>query len=91
MVTAMSDEPIQVGPETAFMTMAQRIIHNAGADFGGAAVIIPPTNGGEAIELLILDLKADPAQFWSTIRTRIDIKLAELDQIQRKQASFGMR
>lgn len=74
-----------------FKAMAAAIEHNGDATFGGAVVIIPPPNGGEAIELLILDLKADPAQFWSTIRTRIDIKLAELDQIQRKQASFGMR
>lgn len=79
------------GPEKAFRTMADRIVHNTGADFGGAAVIIPPSNAGEPIELLILDLKADPAQFWSTIKTRIEIKLSELDQMQRKQASFGMR
>ena len=74
-----------------FTAMAAAIEHNASATFGGAVVIIPPINGGEPIELLILDLKADPAQFWSTIRTRIDIKLSELDQVQRKQASFGMR
>ena len=80
-------------PEAAqrFTAMAAAIEHNAGATFGGAVVIIPPTNGGEPIELLILDLKADPAQFWSTIKTRIEIKLAELDERQRSQQAFGRR
>ena len=74
-----------------FRTMAQAIDHNAGETFGGAAVIIPPANGGEPIELLILDLKADPAQFWSTIKTRIEIKLAELDDLRRNNQAFGRR
>ena len=80
-------------PEAAqrFTAMAAAIEHNAGATFGGAVVIIPPPNGGEPIELLILDLKADPAQFWSTIRTRIDIKLAELDENRRTTTTFGGR
>ena len=80
-------------PEAAqrFTAMAAAIEHNAAATFGGAVVIIPPTNGGEPIELLILDLKADPAQFWSTIKTRIEIKLAELDERQRSQQAFGRR
>ena len=74
-----------------FTAMAAAIEHNASATFGGAVVIIPPINGGEPIELLILDLKADPAQFWSTIKTRIEIKLAELDEKQRSQQAFGRR
>ncbi len=74
-----------------FHAMADSIDHNSGGTFGGAAVIIPPADGGEPIELLILDLKADPAQFWSTIKTRIEIKLAELDEQRRNQKAFGMR
>lgn len=74
-----------------FRQMAAAIDHNADGTFGGAVVIIPPANGGEPIELLILDLKADPAQFWATIKTRIEIKLAELDDRQRNQKAFGMR
>jgi hypothetical protein len=74
-----------------FRVMAAAIEHNYASTFGGAVVIIPPPFAGDPIELLILDLKADPAQFWATIKTRIEIKLAELDQQQRKQASFGMR
>jgi hypothetical protein len=74
-----------------FKAMAASIEHNPIATFGGAVVIMPPANGGEPIELLILDLKADPAQFWSTIRTRIDIKLAELDEARRNTTAFGGR
>lgn len=74
-----------------FIQMAERIALNKDSNFGGAVVIVPPENGGEPIELLILDLKADPAQFWATIKTRIDIKIAELDEKQRTQQTFGMR
>lgn len=74
-----------------FTAMAISIVHNAGNNFGGACVIIPPANGGEPIELLILDLKADPAQFWATIKTRIEIKLAELDELRRNNQAFGRR
>ena len=35
--------------------MAAMIELNADVVFGGAVVIIPPENGGEPIELLILD------------------------------------
>ena len=70
-----------------FRAMAASLDHNAAATFGGAVVIVPPT--GDPIEILMLDNKADLAQFWSTIKTRIDIKLAEIDEQQRNQQAFG--
>jgi len=84
-------EPQRNEAAERFTAMAASIEHNPIATFGGAVVIMPPLNGGEPIELLILDLKADPAQFWSTIRTRIDIKLAELDETRRNTTAFGGR
>ena len=84
-------EPLKNEAAGRFKAMAAAIEHNPIATFGGAVVIMPPANGGEPIELLILDLKADPAQFWSTIRTRIDIKLAELDESRRTNQAFGRR
>ena len=72
-----------------FRIMADRIDHNADSNFGGAVVIYPPANGGEAVELLLLDLQADPAQFWQTIDFRIKLKLAELDDKRRNQQAFG--
>lgn len=82
----MSDDP-----SVPFDLMHHRIVHNAANAFGGAAVIVPPEGGGESIEILLLDSKGDPAQFWSTVRSRIEIKLAELDAAQRNQTAFGGR
>ena len=78
-------------PSDRFRTMAAAIDHNANSTFGGAAVIIPPDNSGSPIELLMLDAQANPAQFWSTIKSRIDIILAELDEKQRNLTGFGQR
>ena len=58
-----------------FTKMAARITHNQDATFGGAAVIMPPANGGEPIELLILDSKSDPAQFWGAILSRAQLEV----------------
>lgn len=74
-----------------FKKMAERIEHNADATFGGAVVIIPPLNGGDPIELLMLDSAGSAAQFWSTLKTRIQIVLDELEQKQRMTAGFGHR
>lgn len=74
-----------------FRVMAERIEHNNNAKFGGAVVIMPPEGGGDPIELLILDESADVAQFWATIKTRIEFKIAELDQKIRNQNSFSRR
>ena len=73
-----------------FRVMADRIDHNAESNFGGAVVIYPPPNGGEAIELLLLDLQADPGQFWQTLDFRIKLKMAELDDKRRNQQAFGV-
>jgi hypothetical protein len=83
----MTDIPQDDDPSVHFSAMAQRIIHNAGGEFGGAAVIISP--GGIQIEVLMLGAGSDEAQFLSTIKTRIDIKLAEVDEKQRNQTAFG--
>jgi hypothetical protein len=56
-----------------FDVMAQNIVHNAGKPFGGACVIVPPEGGGDPIEFFTIDESADPAQFWSTIMSRIQI------------------
>jgi hypothetical protein len=77
-----------------FRIMAERIDHNIKADyhFGGAAVIVPPAGSGieKPIELLILDDNADPAQFLSTIVTRIQIMLREIeDRARLLQQGFG--
>jgi len=85
----MSDEAQSLAQR--FDAMSERIKHNELAPFGGACVIVPPENGGEPIELLMLDASADPAQFWSTIATRLQIVLKNLEDSRRTGQAFGMR
>lgn len=79
-------------PAKLFANMADRIKHMGSspalAGFGGAVVIVPPT-GGDPIEILMLDPHADLAMFWGTIRTKIDIALANAESEKRRQAGFG--
>lgn len=75
----------------AFARMAERVLHNADSTFGGAVVIIPPKNAGEQIELLMLDSSGDPAQFWSTIQTRIALVMDKLKEQERTAVAFGRR
>ncbi len=72
-----------------FRLMADRVEHNQGSGFGGAAVIVPPAQGGEPVELLILDPKADPAQFWGAIYTRAQLEVNALQDRRQMQQGFG--
>lgn len=74
-----------------FTKMAERISHNVGSTFGGAVVIIPPGNNGDPIELLMLDAQGDPAQFWSTILTRIQVTIQKLQDQERIAQGYGRR
>ena len=64
-----------------FTRMAERIDRNE-TDFGGGAVIVPPT--GEPIEILFLDPAADEAQFWGAVQARVAMMIAGLDTRQRQ-------
>lgn len=72
-----------------FRQMADRIDHNKDSTFGGAAVIVPPQNGGEPVVVLVLDEKGDPAQFWGTILTRAQLEVSRLTERQRVQGMQG--
>lgn len=85
----MSDEPaVPNAHSDPFRKMAETIDHahyTANAmPFAGAAVIVPPQDGGDPVEVLLLDRKADPAQFWATILTRIQMRIAEIQDVQNK-------
>ncbi len=75
------------GAAKLFQEMAEKITHNA-PFVGGAVVIVPPA-GAEPIELLMLDPHADLAMFLGTIRTKIDIALANAEAEKRRQSGFG--
>lgn len=86
----MPDELVPPTDASRFQKMAERIEHNANSTFGGAAVIVPPADGGDPIEIMLLDSRGDVAQFWSTLKTRIDIRIAELQMLQmRQQSPYG--
>lgn len=75
----------------AFRKMAKRIDHNAADGFGGAFLIVPPANGGDAIDTLILDTLQDPAQFWLLLKTKCDIQIQKLDNAARQSQAFNRR
>ena len=81
----------QFDPAKPFSDMAALVAHNAANSFGGACVIVPPAGAGSNVELLMLDPKLEATQFWATLKTKIEIVLAELDAKQRQQQQFGMR
>lgn len=74
-----------------FFRMCERVKHNADSKFGGAVVIVPPTGAADAIELLMLDAQGDQAQFWSTIMSRIQVVIQNLQEKERVAAGFGRR
>lgn len=76
-----------------FSDMATRIGHNAGSEFGGAVVIVPPGDG-PVIEMLLLNKVDDrtEAAFWSLLKARTDMVLADIQDRERQAASgFGRR
>jgi hypothetical protein len=78
----MNDEPQIPSNSERFRKMADRIEHNADAGFGGACVFVPPSGGGEPIEILMIDNGANPAQFYSTVATRIQLTLDQINNPQ---------
>lgn len=88
---AMSEEPQAPNNAEPFKKMAQRIEHNADAGFGGACVIIPPAQSGDPIEVLLLDNAADPATFYSTVSTRLQLALDKIGELKAQQGAFGRR
>lgn len=79
-----------------FRRMATSIDHNNTRHnpmpFAGAVVIVPPKDGGDPVELLLLDEKADPAQFWATVLTRVQMRINEIQDAQQKaSAMYGRR
>jgi hypothetical protein len=73
-----------------FREMAQRIEANKAEKFAGAACIVPP-DGAKALEILLLT-EADPAMFWSLLKTKCDLRIQELaNEEAQRQTGWGMR
>lgn len=69
-----------------FAKMAERILLNKDAQFGGAFVIVQPSSE-DSVEMLILH-QSEPGVFWAAIQTLAQQAIAEIDQMQRRQG-FG--
>ena len=83
-------------PEHGAAAILRRVadqIDKLNADvFGGVAVIVPPQDGGEPVEFLIIDPKKNAAQFYATVKTRIENQIGDLEgQQQQARAGFGRR
>lgn len=74
-----------------FRAMATAIELNGADNFGGAFVVIPPSDGGDLLETLVLDSRQDPAMLWMLLKTKCDMELTKLDQAQRSGNAFGRR
>jgi hypothetical protein len=82
------------GPAEKLEAMAKRIRDNAPEEFAGCIVIIPPASddgrAGDAVELLLIDPKRDPANFWSTVKAKAEIGEAEFVQ-SHQRPNLGFR
>lgn len=85
LVVRMSEEPKPTTTAGRFADMAERVSHNLDSKFGGAFVIVPPENGGEPMEALILDTTGDPVQFYMLLQAKISTILEDLGMKQRQQ------
>lgn len=74
-----------------FRAMADAIELNGTATFGGAFVVIPPFEGGDLLETLILDNRQDASQFWIFLKTKSQTQMDDLDGKNRLGQSFGRR
>lgn len=85
-------ETYQADVAAALRRMADHIDRNKDANiFGGLAVIIPPAGGGAPVEILFLDKDGDAGQFYSTVQTRITMRITDLQDQQRVAQAFGRR
>ncbi len=88
----MSDSPQAAQPDHAapFRDLADKIELNRDNGFAGAFVITPPD--GDTQVMLLLDNAGNSAVFWSILKTRADIALAEIDEANRTgRGGFGRR
>jgi hypothetical protein len=84
------DQPLvegQPSPSEPFKRMTKRIEDDP-SNFGGACVIVPP-GGHDPIEFLMIDPKGDVAVFLGTIKTKLEMMLADLHEKQRGLQGWG--
>ncbi len=73
-----------------FRKMADLIEANKDFPFGGAFVMVPPA-GLDAVELLVLDTRQNPFQFYSNIETLGKERAMLLAEDDLRKKAFGVR
>ena len=74
-----------------FRRMADDVERNADAGFGGAFVVVPPENGGEPFDTLILGASKDPGDFYVLLTSKCKTEIAAVDAANRQGQAFGRR
>jgi hypothetical protein len=74
-----------------FRKMADDIDRNAGAGFGGAFVCVPPTNGGDAFQTLIVGEATDASDYWVLLKSKAEAQIRAADAQARQGQAFGGR
>jgi hypothetical protein len=77
-------------PADAFRDMAARIERNEASEFAGALLLVPP-DGGDPVELLLVNPAHDLAFFWSTIHSKVQVAAREFEERARSNDPFGRR
>jgi hypothetical protein len=66
-----------------FRAMADRIDRVGDAEFGGALLIVPPpdqSGQNQAIEVLLIDPKRDPANYWAMATSKVQTAAAVFEE-----------
>ncbi len=71
-----------------FRKMADLIEANKDFPFGGAFVMVPP-QGLDPVEILVLDTRQSPAQFYSTIEVLGRERFSNLAEEEMRRKAFG--
>lgn len=77
-----------------FRRMADRIEASDETEFGGALVAVPPLeqNGQlEAIEILLIDPRRDPANYYAMTRSKVEIAASVFEERARARTTQGFR
>ena len=82
----MSDEAPDPSEARAalFAKMAEQILLNKGAAFGGAFLLVPPGTGDEAIFRSLMLNQEEPSIFWASVQTIANVAVSALDNTPRQ-------
>lgn len=72
-----------------FRSIADRLETNASVEFGGAFLVIPPTNGGDPIDGITVTSTPNPVVFWSSLEGQIELAINTYKSAQQSKGRNG--